>query len=284
MTTAPPRKWDGRATAYAETFAGQCAHAIEPLLDALDPRPGAALLDVGTGAGAVAAAAKRRGCTVIAVDPEADMLELAGAAAPGALLVRATLPSLPFPEGAMDVITANFVLNHVPDADAAVKELRRVLGQGGRLGASVWPAGATPLRALWDDVLAGAGVPVPPRAAAVDALGTPDGLAAVLAGAGFAVSEAWLHEFVHVVDPELWWSGPARGVAGIGQTYLAQDAEGRGALRAAYVRLSDRHLGTDGLLHLRGAAVLAVATQPQKPPLRAEAAERATASVRSGGF
>ena len=66
------RKWDGRATAYAETFAGQCAHAIEPLLDALDPRPGETLLDVGTGAGAVAAAAQGRGCAVIAVDPEDD--------------------------------------------------------------------------------------------------------------------------------------------------------------------------------------------------------------------
>jgi hypothetical protein len=57
VTRAPQHKWDGRATAYAQTFAGQCAHAIEPLLDALDPSAGEILLDVGTGAGAVAAAA-----------------------------------------------------------------------------------------------------------------------------------------------------------------------------------------------------------------------------------
>ncbi len=259
--TSPTRKWDGRATAYAETFAGQCAHAIAPLLDALDPRPGETLLDVGTGAGAVAAAALGRGCAVVAVDPEEDMLALAGAAAPGALLVKAALPSLPLPAATTDIVVANFVLNHVPDPMAAASELRRVLRPGGRLGASVWPAVATPLRALWDDVLADAGIAAPARLPAVDMLGTPAGLADLLTAAGLQVRNAWLHEFEHVVDAELWWSGPARGVAGIGQTYLAQDAAGRAAMRASYDRLSRRRLGADGLLHLRGAAVLATATR-----------------------
>ncbi|HEY3545606.1 MAG TPA: class I SAM-dependent methyltransferase [Propionicimonas sp.] len=262
MTSTQPRKWDGRATAYAETFAGQCAHAIGPLLDALGAGPGETLLDAGTGAGAVAAEAVIRGCTVIAVDPEADMLALAGIAAPGAVLVRAALPSVPLPEASTDIVVANFVLNHVPDPGAATTELQRLLRPGGRLGASVWPAAATPLRALWDEVLAVAGVVVPARVPAVDALGTPDGLAALLAGAGLTVRDAWLHEFEHVVDPRLWWSGPARGVAGIGQAYLAQDPAGRAAMQAAYDRLTPPLLGPDGLLHLRGAAVLATAVRP----------------------
>ena len=62
-------KWGGRAQAYAETFAGQCAHAISPMLDALDLQPGERLLDVGTGAGAVAVAALVRGVRVTAADP-----------------------------------------------------------------------------------------------------------------------------------------------------------------------------------------------------------------------
>lgn len=258
----PTRKWDGRATAYVETFAGQCAHAIHPLLDALAPQPGETLLDVGTGGGAIAAAALERGCAVVAVDPEADMLELAGPAAPGAILVQAALPSLPFTGGSFEVVVANFVLNHVPDAGEAARELGRVLRPGGRLGASVWPAESRPLRALWDNVVreAGAAAPAPRRAATE--LASPDALAVLLGREGLQVEDAWLLEFEHMVDPEVWWTGPARGVANIGQTYLAQDADGRAALRAAYVRLSRRHLGTDGLLHLRGAAVLAVATRP----------------------
>ncbi len=210
----------------------------------------------------MAAAAQRRGCAVIAVDPEADMLDLARAAAPGATFVLAALPELPLPDSSVDVIVANFVLNHVLDAATATAELRRLLRPRGALGVSVWPAAAPPLRALWDDVLAEAGIAVPPRVPAVDALGTPEGLAALLAGAGLQVSDAWVLEFEHVVDPEVWWGGPSRGVAGIGQTYLAQDADGRAAMRASYDRLSQRHLGADGLLHLQGAAVLATATRP----------------------
>jgi len=260
VTTAV-RKWDGRAIAYAETFAGQCAHAIEPLLDALDPQPGATLLDVGTGAGAVAVAALARGCAVTGVDPEADMLELARLAASGAVLVQASLPSLPFPEGGFEVVVANFVLHHVPDAGEAARELRRVLRPGGRLGVSVWPAASRPLRDLWDEVVREAGVTLVPRST-TGQLSTPDGLARMLGAAGFTATGAWLHEFEHVVDPELWWSAAERGVANIGQTFLAQDADGRAAMRAAYDRLSRRYLEADGLLHLRGAAVLAVAVRP----------------------
>jgi len=63
------RHWAGRAEAYAETFGLCCAHPIERLLDAARVSRGVMLLDVGTGAGAVAAAALRRGARVTAVDP-----------------------------------------------------------------------------------------------------------------------------------------------------------------------------------------------------------------------
>ncbi len=258
----PGGKWAGRAHAYAETFAGQCAHTVPVLLDALDPRPGSRLLDVGIGAGAVAAAAVVRGCVVTAVDPAADMLDLAALAAPRASLARAALPDLPFPDGAFDLVSANFVLNHVPDPRAAAGELARVLAPAGRVAGTVWPDDPTPLRRLWDDVVRDAGVQ-PPRSVAplpadLDFPRTPDGLAGLLSAAGLRVERAWLHEFTHVVEPDLWWSGVTRGVANIGQTYLAQDESGRTAMTAAFDRLSAAYLHADGLLHLAGAAVMAL--------------------------
>lgn len=260
---APAGKWSGKAQAYAETFAGQCAHAIAPLLDALDPMPGDRFLDVGTGSGAVAVAALARGCVVTAVDPEPDMLGLASAAAPGASMRQAALPSLPFDDGAFDLVGANFVVNHVPDPASAARELARVVAVGGRVGASIWPHDSVPIRQLWDDVVAESGVPVPRNAAGLppelDFPRTPDGLAGLLAGAGFAVDRAWVIDFVHVVEPVLWWSGVTRGVAAIGQTWAAQDASGREAMSAAYHRLGRAFLGADGNLHLPGAAVLAIA-------------------------
>ncbi|MCB0910535.1 MAG: methyltransferase domain-containing protein [Propionibacteriaceae bacterium] len=257
------QKWSGRAQAYAETFAGQCAHSIAPLLDALAPSAGARLLDVGTGTGVAATAALARGCLVTGADPEPDMLALAVEAAPTATFVQAALPRLPFPDAAFDLVSANFVVNHVPDPAAATRELHRVLAPGGRLGASIWPTTPTPIRTLWDDVVAAAGVPVPNTvtrlAATLDFPRTPAGLAGLLDGAGLVVERAWLQEFVHVVDPDLWWSGVTRGVANIGQVWLAQAEAGRASLRAAYDELSRPFLQPDGRLHLPGAAVLAVA-------------------------
>lgn len=255
-------KWVGRAQAYAETFAGQCAHTVEPMLDALGAGPGTRLLDVGTGAGAIAAAALRRGADVTASDPEPDMLALAADAAPTATLVRAALPRLPFPDRTFDLVSANFVVNHVPDPRAAVAELARVLALGGRVGLSVWPSTSMPLRAIFADTIVESGVRVPssvaPLPPALDFPRTPDGLAGLLGDAGLRIERAWVQEFVHLVDQELWWSGVERGVADTGQVFLAQAAPGRAAMAAAYRRLSAAHLGADGLLHLAGAAVVAI--------------------------
>jgi SAM-dependent methyltransferase len=255
--------WAGRARAYADTFAHLCAHTVDPLIDAAAPAPGAHVLDVGCGTGAVAEAALRRGCRVTGIDPDAEMLDLAQHRAPGATLVVGTLPHLPVAAGVCDLVAANFVLNHVGDPRAAAAELARVTRPGGTVAAAVWPQPPAPLLALWQEVVEDAGVPRPPAAqplpADLDFARTVDGLSDLLSGAGLTVRRAWSHEFVHVVDPDAWWAGPERGVATIGATYLAQDAAGRAAMRAAYDRLSRRYLGPDGLLHLPGAAVLVVA-------------------------
>lgn len=256
------QKWSGVARAYAETFAGQCAHTVDPLVAGLGADPGTRWLDVGTGSGAVAVAAAARGCVVTGVDPEEDMLALASAAVPGATWVRAGLPRLPFADRSFDVVSANFVLGQVDRPRDAMAELARVLAPGGRVGLAVWPSAPTPLRSLWDEVVADVGVPAPdgepPRPDAQDFERTPEGLAGLLQDAGLAVVRAWQLEFCHVVDPGTWWSGATRGVARIGQTYLAQSEEGRTAMTSAFHRLSARYLGAEGLLHLDGAAVVAI--------------------------
>ncbi len=252
--------WRGVAEAYARSFAGQCAHTVAPLVDALGVTPRGAWLDVGTGAGAVAARAVRLGWQVVAADPAADMLRLARSAAPGAALVRTALPDLPFADGSFTAVSANFVLNHVPDTTAAVTELARVTGPGGRVGVTVWPSAPYPLRTLWDEVIAAAGV-VAPGGEPAPGTGSPEDLAGLLASCGLWPEQAWLHTFTHVVDPGVWWSGATGGVARIGQVYLGHDERGRAALASAFHRCSARYLGTDGRLRLAGAAVVAVAVR-----------------------
>ena len=253
-------KWAGRAQAYAESFAGQCAHTVEPVLDALGVGPGDVLLDVGTGAGAIAVAALARGCEVVAVDPEPDMLALARTRAPGATMVEGALPDLHL-EQRFDVIAANFVLNQVSDPLASVRCLAGLLRPGGRVAATIWPADVGPLQTLWTEVVETAGAVRPPAAKLPpdrDFDRTPGGLSGLFGQAGLTVERAWTHEFVHSVDPEVWWSGPARGVSSMGQLFAAQTPAVLAAMRAAYDRLSRRYLGADGLLHLPGRAVVAV--------------------------
>jgi len=102
------------------------------------------VLDVGSGTGAVArVAARALGAegSVVAVDPSAPMLEAARRGGID-LTVVGMLPHLPFVAGSFDVVLSAFVLTHVDDAVASVREMGRVLRPAGRVGLSAWGASA----------------------------------------------------------------------------------------------------------------------------------------------
>jgi SAM-dependent methyltransferase len=89
----------------------------------------ARVLDVGCGNGAYLANMRARGVDAVGCDLSLGML---AAAAPHPKLVNADVTALPCASSAFDVVLAPHMLYHVPDREAAVRELRRVLRQGGR--------------------------------------------------------------------------------------------------------------------------------------------------------
>jgi SAM-dependent methyltransferase len=95
------------------------------------------VLDVGVGDGVFAVEAARRGAVVTGVDPDPAMLAAAVARARsmGAALHLGggRVERLPFADGAFDLVFAVTVLCFVADADAAIREMARVLRPGGRL-------------------------------------------------------------------------------------------------------------------------------------------------------
>lgn len=109
-----------------------------------DLRPGERVLDLGSGGGIdVLLSARRVGPAGFAygVDMTEEMLALAraNAAAAGAANVefrRGEIEQLPFPDGAVDVVISNCVVNLSPDKPAVLAEAFRVLAPGGRLGIS----------------------------------------------------------------------------------------------------------------------------------------------------
>lgn len=150
--------WNGVAEAYGQSFATLCAGTIERLLA---DTAGSHHLDVGSGTGALAARASSLGRTVVAVDDDPGMVATSTLAIPGRV-VRGSLPYLPFTDDQFDAVTANFVINHVPEPRSAMRDLARVTRPGGRLAVTIWPSQSTKWAVLVADAFDAAGV-VPVR-------------------------------------------------------------------------------------------------------------------------
>jgi arsenite methyltransferase len=107
-------------------------------------RAGERVLDLGSGGGIdVLLSARRVGETGFAygVDMTDEMLALArtNAAKAGATnveFVKGTIEDIPLPDGAVDVVISNCVINLSTDKPSVLREMFRVLSPGGRIGIS----------------------------------------------------------------------------------------------------------------------------------------------------
>jgi SAM-dependent methyltransferase len=107
-----------------------------------DLRPGETVLDLGSGGGIdVLLSARRIGPAgrAYGLDMTEEMLDLARASARAAgaanvEFLRGQIEAIPLPDGSVDVIISNCVINLSTDRPAAFAESFRVLRPGGRLG------------------------------------------------------------------------------------------------------------------------------------------------------
>ena len=95
------------------------------------------VLEIGAGTGANLAAYPPDLDALVVTEPDPGMARRlerhAARHRPDAQVLRVGAESLPFPDGAFDVVVSTLVLCTVPDPGAAVTEARRVLRPGGRL-------------------------------------------------------------------------------------------------------------------------------------------------------
>lgn len=98
-------------------------------------RPGDRVLDACCGTGDLAVAALKAGAReVVGIDFSPKMLERARAKQQIVTWLEGDVMAMPFPDGDFDSATVGFGVRNVSDLSAALVELRRVLGPGGRLG------------------------------------------------------------------------------------------------------------------------------------------------------
>jgi demethylmenaquinone methyltransferase / 2-methoxy-6-polyprenyl-1,4-benzoquinol methylase len=158
--------------------------------------PGDAVLDACCGTGDLAIACADAGGRVTGLDFSEGMLQRARGKAPQLDWVAGDVLALPFPDASFDAATVGFGVRNVDDLDKALRELRRVLRSGGRLGILeiTRPRGLlAPFYRLWfDGVVPLLGKLLPGGSAytylpaSVRRFPGPDDLAEVIAAAGFS--------------------------------------------------------------------------------------------------
>ncbi len=207
LATSPWQSGD----AY-ERYMGRWSRLLAPrFLRWLDVPAAQRWLDVGCGTGSLSEAilALCEPRAVIGVDPSEGFLATAKARLPPRVVLhRAAASELPLPDASVDVAASALVLNFVPDALAALREMARVTVNGGPVAACVWDcAGKMDLiRIYWN-----AAAQVDPDALKSDQgerfpLCRPDALAAAFSGAGLQQVEVAAIEMpMHFVDFDDYW-------------------------------------------------------------------------------
>src|SRR5215475_3650902 len=221
-----------------EVFLGRWTRRLaQPLLDFAEFPEEGRLLDVGCGTGSLAHAMAARwpGRTVIGVDVAAPYVAFARSQhrSDNLTFEQADAAKLPYADASFAGVTAQLVLNFVPDVAAALNEMKRVTMRGGRLVAAVWDfrGGLVYQRIFWDTA---AGIDAN-AAAARDklfsgALALPDGLTALFASTGLAqVERTSITIRMDYANFEDYWRplGGGQGPVGTYLTALAPDLRAR---------------------------------------------------------
>lgn len=133
----------GFAEMYERSLVGPLFRPwAEVLLQQAELDAGDGVLDVACGTGIVARVAKERlgvGSRVVGVDVSAPMLAVAKAVAPNIDWREGNVSALSVDaREKFDVVACQQGFQFFPDRPAAAREMRRVLGRGGRLAVATW--------------------------------------------------------------------------------------------------------------------------------------------------
>jgi SAM-dependent methyltransferase len=207
-------EWMERLETYARDAAPKLRPFAEALVELVPPPVAGRVLDVATGTGLVAVEAARRvgsGGLVLATDflPEWEPYVRETAARAGVTNLRfaaMAAEAIALPDRTFDVVYCQFGLMFVPEPVRALREMRRVLRPGGRLGVTVWSVPEKVGLFLISRIVAPALPPADDPPPSPMAMGEPGLIEGLVADAGF-------HEIVvyrvtrdhEIADPETAW-------------------------------------------------------------------------------
>lgn len=196
------RVYTVQAGAYATIWSPIISSAGRRLLAAVTWQGVRRVLDVGTGAGAHLPDLRQLApdAWILGVDRSEGMLRLARSH--GTPLSLMDVMESGLRDRSFDVAVMIFMLFHVNDPVAALREIRRVLRPGGTLGAVTWAEDPdVEASRLWEAELDALGArdadPIPRKH---ELMNTPDNVTRLFATAGLTPLKAWIEPLEHTWD------------------------------------------------------------------------------------
>ncbi len=246
----PGRSYDGISFGLSDTI----SHTVQ----ALWPRPGEQILDIGTGTGWGARLAAWRGANVTGVDIAPGMVEAAETLSAGLyhrpVFRRGAAEALPFPDKSFDGVLSTYGVIFSSEPTRAVAEMARVLRPGGRLALATWADDPEGYIASFFG-LVGAWSDAPPPPASPFDWGRPDWLRETL-GAFFEIEVREQMTTLYAPDVETVWAEYVQGFGPVAATHASLPPARRDAFRAAFEDFHRPYETASGLTIPRLALVL----------------------------